>query len=82
MQIVIWNLGDIKERIFPTQEAFDKLSKSIQKVREQGGGDIVWGPELKVKTINVSDHINIIGADNIIIEKVDDNTFTVKTKES
>jgi hypothetical protein len=47
--IRVWKLGDIKERIMPTEAAINRLAEML--CNNVGGGvmDLVWGPDLELK---------------------------------
>jgi hypothetical protein len=55
-QIRIWTLGDMKEGIFPTNEAISKLSDILLSNPGGGAFDIIWGPDLKVDSLKTDVH--------------------------
>ncbi len=59
-QIRIWKLGDLKERILPSEAAINRLAEVL--VNNSGGGilDLVWGPELTFQEVTSSLH-NFLG---------------------
>jgi hypothetical protein len=50
--IRLWQLGDLKERIFPTAEAVQRLADML--LHNVGGGcmDLIWGPDLRLIETN------------------------------
>lgn len=54
--IRLWRLGDLKERIFPTPEAIQRLADML--LHHVGGGvmDLIWGPELDLVETSTEIH--------------------------
>ena len=48
----VWTLGDLDHRIWPTQAAYDRLSKMLVDIHAGNGPhEIIWGPDLKVAVV-------------------------------
>lgn len=56
MQIRVWKLGSLEHMIIPTKESIEKFKETLSEVIKNGGGDIVWGPELSVEIVEVEDN--------------------------
>lgn len=57
----IWKLGSLEHRIYPTQEAINKLQECLNKWDKKTDLDLIWGPELSMEQHLVSeDGINVI----------------------
>jgi hypothetical protein len=52
----IFKLGDIKNGVFPTQAAFDKLAAMLAVGVGGGTKDIIWGPDLEMKETETTVH--------------------------
>lgn len=46
-QIRLWQLGDLKHEIYPTEVGINKLRDVLSSNPGAGAFDIIWGPELK-----------------------------------
>jgi hypothetical protein len=57
----IWKLGSLEHRIYPTQEAINKLQECLNKWDGKSDLNLIWGPELSMEQHLVSeDGINAI----------------------
>lgn len=72
-KIRVWKLGSLEHGIYPSDVAFDKLTKLLQLVyeKEDGTVDLIWGPDLEVFEIPLE-------PDGIIFNKTD---FVVSAQE-
>lgn len=54
--IRLWRLGDLKERILPSETAINRLAEVL--MNNTGGGtlDLIWGPELDFKESSTDAH--------------------------
>ncbi len=52
--IRLWKLGDIKNRILPTEAGLRKLAGMLAANIGGGGMDLVWGPELTLQETSTS----------------------------
>jgi len=63
-QLRIWKLGDLENRIYPSQEAFDRLSKIIETFNSDHKQiDIIWGPDIKLEVFDIEysdDSVDVI----------------------
>lgn len=55
-QVRLWKLGDIKEGIFPTDAAIQKLADILLSNPGGGAFDLIWGPELTLEESKTSVH--------------------------
>lgn len=56
LRVRLWRLGDLKERIFASPAAFERLANVL--LNNAGGAslDLIWGPELDFKESSVDVH--------------------------
>lgn len=55
-QVRLWTLGDIKEGIFPTDAAIQKLADILLSNPGGGAFDLIWGPELTLHESKTTVH--------------------------
>ena len=53
MKIILWKLGSLEQKIFPTQTAIMKLQDMISKLDSEKTNHVIWGPELYVQVVDV-----------------------------
>ncbi len=49
--IRLWKLGDLENKILPTNEAFQKLADILNTDKDGEVLDLIWGPDLTVELI-------------------------------
>jgi len=55
MKITVWRLGDLENNLYPTKEAFEKLTNFLLEARQNNHDcDLVWGPDLKVFEVEIN----------------------------
>lgn len=71
-KIRLWTLGSLEHRIVPTKYAIENLEKKIKEVvgEEEGVVNFVWGPDLEVKMIDLSDEPLKITFDESLVYKI------------
>ena len=67
--INLWTLGNLEHKILPTKDGIERLKAAIRQGRKQTGEDgtfdLVWGPELSLTSVTVSDNTeDIVTAPN------------------
>lgn len=55
-QVRLWSLGDLEKGIIPTDTAINKLNNMLMTNAGGGGFDIIWGPDLKISTLDSEVH--------------------------
>lgn len=59
-QLRVWKLGDVKEKIWPSAGAINKLAGILMNAVGGGVVDIVWGPDLQLQETTATLH-NFLG---------------------
>jgi len=70
-KIRLWTLGNLEHKIIPTESGVKRLRDilSIGKKSSDKVVDLVWGPELNVKTINVDTNEEVVDVIRTEFEK-------------
>lgn len=76
-QLRIWKLGDLEQKLFPTPEAVEKLSKLL----EEGKTDIIWGPDIQVLTVEEPVQMSTYYVESEAIEFLQSHGYTVTKNE-
>lgn len=71
-KIRLWKLGNIEHRIAPTSGGVQKLADALKVLNEEGG-DLIWGPDLEVVTVE--------GEADIIVSHLEDGTQKITKVE-
>jgi hypothetical protein len=56
MKIIVWKLGSLEHKIFPTEAAILKLKDMLLKLRDDKTSDIkdlIYGPDLTVEEVDM-----------------------------
>lgn len=63
-QLRIWKLGNLENKIYPTEENFKKLEEILisKEFKNDHPYDIIWGPDLQLEIfdIEVDNSIDVI----------------------
>lgn len=70
----VWRLGSLEHRITPNETAFQMLERAIQN----GGSDLVWGPDINVIELRGGDDPSINFIDVATEENDDEIIFRCK----
>lgn len=54
--IRVWKIGDIEAKLWPTQDAVNRLSEMLMQNVEGGVMDLIWGPELTFDQTSTDAH--------------------------
>lgn len=57
MKIRVWKLGSIEHNILPNAAAIDKFKNTLQETINNGGGDIIWGPDISVEMFELDQDV-------------------------
>lgn len=49
----LWQLGDIDQKLRPTEQAIDKLAYLLQEYPRE----LIWGPDIKVSTYRINNNL-------------------------
>lgn len=51
-RIRLWKIGSLEHNVYPTEDAIQRLADGIQSLNSDGGGDLIWGPDLTVEAVD------------------------------
>lgn len=75
MKIVLWKMGSLEYKIFPTRSAIDKLTEILRNLPDENINHLVWGPDVTVEEVEVD--LNSIGK-VVSVNKADQLKFDLQ----